>query len=498
MVCVPEWLKPRELTGLDLYRKKPFAEAIVSLHRDYARSVYDAEAVRLSLDVYVADGVFRDDQVDDLFQIIVGGLPVEIRSDRMPFELYIMDGPIGEMCGWMVSNMNRHQPEFALLASIQAMAVVLSRRVRSETGDGTNIYQLLIGLSASGKDGPFKAVSTVLVHSGGSALVGTGSLTGPTAALTQMTDSPAIFFPIDEAGKTIGAHKSNRADPYSSELITLLLKAYSSAWDPKFRHKGMSDKTNNIEISCPHINFLGVGTPETTYGKVIDVESLADGFTSRIVSFDTGDHVPPLVQVQKTDPPKELCDKLRTWIDFTPSGDTGWVLSPAPKIVSLSEAAKRSFQAAIVRWDLMADHLAGESGSSIYRRCAEHARKYALIYACSEKTPDDEITIEQRHADWGIALISWLTDRLITTVKTKVMASQRELDIARTGDFLRKRLTQVKEVYTTEINRTFREWSAKYRGELLDDLVDSGEFLRQPKMTKGRPSLAYSLPPSVE
>ncbi len=199
MDCVPQWLKRRTLTGLDIYRADPYASHIVRLNQDYVTGVLDADDVRLHIDACVDDGVFTQEQANDVFLITVGGLPVQCCSDRMPYELYIPDGPIGALTEWIIGNMSRYQPEFALMASLQAVAAALARRVKSDMGDATNLYQFLIGPSASGKDWPLKAVCDALISAGGSGLVGSGSLTSATAGLAQLSDNPAILFPIDEA-----------------------------------------------------------------------------------------------------------------------------------------------------------------------------------------------------------------------------------------------------------------------------------------------------------
>lgn len=495
--CAPQWLKQRPFEGMDFYRSDPYAGHIVKLHEDYAQGIFDSEDVGLSLEACIDDGVATPAQAEDLRRIIIGGLPCRFDSDRLPLELFIPDGLLGEITEWIVRNMSRHQPEFGLMSALQTMAAALSRRVKSDTGEATNLYQLLIGPSASGKDWPLKAAINLLTCAGGGAEIGTGSLTSPTAALVQLREEPAILFPIDEAGKTIGAHKSRNADGPMSELITFLLKAWSSTWDWRFRHKGMADKERNIEICCPHVSLLGVGTPESMYGHAIDMTSLSDGLMSRMVIFDTGDNVPPLIQVARTEPPESICKQLRKWIEFQPSGDLGWKVAPTPKVITTSPEARKSFQAAIVLWDLLADRLPHESGASAYRRCAEHARKYALIRACSEKDPEYEIVIQQHHADWSIALTTYLTGRILGTVKSKVVASQREKDMVQVVKLVQSRKKDNKSTSVRDVTRKFRKWDTKYRTEIIGTLVESGELISTKVTTGGRDTFILDIPPAL-
>ncbi len=260
----------------------------------------------------------------------------------------------------------------------------------------------------------------------------------------------------------------------------------------------MADKQKNIEICCPHVSILGVSTPETMYGNALTMESLADGLMSRFMIFDTGSNVPPLVQVARTEVPDSICQQLRKWIEFEPSGDMGWKLSPKPLLVTTSPEAMIAFQRAIIGWDITADRLPPESGPSAYRRLGEHARKYALVWACSEKEPSDEIVIEKRHADWSIALVSWLMARSLQIVKTRVVSSQRERDMNQLLEFIQSRSRNGQQTTMRDIIRKFRKWDAKYRNELVNGLAEAGDLCIREVSTGKRPTTFIELQGSEE
>lgn len=482
----PSFLIEPELSGFDIYRQEKYADIVVRLAQDYVTDTSDPDDVRSYLDAYVADRDLTEAEADDIYEMIVGGLPVDSNGGGdLPDPLFIPDGLIGGITSWIVGNAHRRQPAMALFMSVAIVAIVAARKVFAKNGGHFNLYHIVTAPSGSGKDGPRQAAIELLAYANGDKLLGPESVTSATSIINLLRECPAVLLLIDEVGKFVSSIKNKNAGNHEREIETLLLKAWSSANNRKFFHKGFADIKDNAEVCMPNVNFFGTSVFESVYGDgAIDLANVIDGFLSRCITYDAGSTVPPLLNPEKKEPPAAIVDPLAAWIKFKPAGELGWLIDPQPKVTAFDDDAERAFRAATVRWDILADRLPAEHGASIFRRCPEKARKYAMVYAISEALPDDDIVVRKKHADWAIAIMSWLTQRTLWTVKHKVAASAREQQMVRILEFIKSKGSA--GATASDVCRKFRDIGPKVREELIRDMALCGDIVENEVLTGGR------------
>jgi len=481
----PDYLVAPEATGLDVYRTGHLAKIIWQLHMADAAKYEQATP---HIDQYFEANALTDEQADEVYFIVTNGLEPAAIQGHVPAEYFPNSGCLSELIRWQVQNASRAQPELSLLSSIVTFGTAIARKARTDEGDRPNLFAIGVAESGGGKDWTLQAPQIALTKAGGGHLVGFGSATSASAIVNSLESSLSQVMLIDEIGKILSANSSRNATSFQSEIETLLLKLYSGSSNSCFKHKAFADAKDNKTLHYPSLSYYGVTTPSTLFNGIgLNRDSLTNGLISRNLLLVSGFKNQPLQTVVRTDPPEVVTDRLSEWIEYAPeSGGVPESMSLVEKVIPISSDAKKAFHRFTVRRDVHAAFCPDRDLASVYLRDVEKARKLALIRACSEHGPNEDFSIEAEHAQWGIGLVSWLTDASIETIKSEVIVTPRERDLNTVFEVVQKAGSE--GITLTGLgNALQRKWKASERREFISDLTEAGRIhLVEKTQTGGR------------
>ena len=392
-------------------------------------------------------------------------------ENNLPLDLQHPGGFVEATMDWINETAVCPQPIFALASALCLAGTIFGRHVQDESGQRTNLYLMGVGYTSCGKDHALKAVSRIL-DAGGATHLRLGQVTSDSAVEYALRRNPRFALLIDEAGHFFaGVTDAKAAGSPLRTLKPALLELWSSAggrWKGKQRVPARGTDSPPALIDDPHVCLFGMTQPQIFFDGVSKTE-LRDGWLARNLFFISKARPKPRF-VDRAAVPARLSDEVH-WLCVEPH---------ATRTVRADDGARAVFEA--FNDDVYAKMLAadrtGDETNYLYGKALENARRVALILAAGRadgKTldfggalPD----ISEADAAYGCALVRYLIEDLIRSVRETVAESQDEKAkkrilqiVAKAGRISKQNLTRK----TQFIRRTFRD-------EYLDDLVQSGEL----------------------
>jgi hypothetical protein len=440
-------------------------------------------------------GWLRDakrDPVDDVdlseFTPLIDSDEPEPKSERpldpgpFPDRLLRVPGLVEDVVAHNLATATRAQPVLALAAAICLQAVLAARKVRDERGNRTNLYCVGVASSGAGKDHARKVNKNILFASGLVEHEGSEDLASDAGLVTAVEAEPASLFQIDEFGRFLRTIGDPKKAPHLFNVLTALMKLYSSA-DTIFRGKAYADKKRNKIIDQPCVCVYGTTVPEHFF-ESLTADSLSDGFIARLLVFEA-DSTPPRQRVKVTPIPDAIIEVARWWGEFRPGGNLRGE-HPEPIVVSATEDAGEVFDAlaAMVDVELARD----QRGRSLWARAEEKACRLALIYACSAN--HEQPVIDKAAAKWACDLSEYLTRRMLYVAHEWVAEG--------VFDARQKRVLRIVRRAGGRISRTAlcrkTQWlTQRERQEVIDNLLETGQLEQVVAKTATKPGVVYAL-----
>jgi hypothetical protein len=397
---------------------------------------------------------------------------------QFPEHLLSVPGFVGQVMAYDLATAHRPQPILALAGAIALQAVLAGRKVRDERGNRTNLQIVGVAPSGAGKDHARKIIKSVLMDAGLDALEGNEDLASDSALVSALEISPASVFLLDEFGRLLKTAADPRSNPHLYAVVTLLLKLYSSA-DIAFKAKGYADAKRNKVVDQPCCVVYGTTVPEH-FLESLTIESLSDGFVGRLVVVEA--HASGVRQRARTTPiPDAIIDAAKWWGAFAPGGNLRGQ-HPEPVLVESTPEATAEFDALAALVDAQQDGL----GRALWARAEQKACQLALVHACSAHA--EAPMIDLRAARWACELAVYLTRRMIWLAHTWVADGEfdrRQKHVMRLVRAAGGRMTR------NEITRRLQRLTSRERGELLTNLVETGQLAMVEEPTKTFPRIVY-------
>lgn len=398
-----------------------------------------------------------------------------------PTHLLEVPGFIADVMRFNLESATRPQPVLALAGAIMLMATLVGRKVRDERGNRTNLYTVGIAPSGGGKDHARKVNRKILYHAGLDYLEANEDVASDAGLITAVEAQPAVMFQLDEFGRFLRTIGDPRRSPHLFNVLTTLMKLFSSA-DTTFRAKAYADSKRNKIIHQPCVGVYGTTVPEHYY-ESLTASSLQDGFVARLNVFEANDD-PPRQRVPELDVPQHLIDVARWWGDFVAGGNLAKEI-PEPHVVTATAEANEIFD----RFALDIDrHMANDKDGfrSLWARAEEKACRLALIYACSRDCENpiiDDVAVR-----WACELSEYLTQRMIYLAAQWIADGQFD---ARQKKVLRAIRRAGGELSHSELYNRTRWLSPRDRQEVIENLIQTGQLDRVTTKTTTRPRTSY-------
>jgi len=394
------------------------------------------------------------------------------------------EGMMALMLQHIIETAPRKQEWLSLAAVISVMSVLLAQKVQSISGIRTNLYILAVARPSSGKDHPRQKAKQLLSLAGGDSLVGPENIDSGSGMLHVLKKQSSVLFAIDEFGKILQSVNSKDAQAWARQVVTYLLTLWGST-AITWRANALKKEEDCVTIAYPCVSLMGSTVPDS-FWKAISRESMADGFLSRILPFETRKY-PDMTLQPITEPPAVLLDGMRRWIEYAPNGNLTATTAVAPRTLKFTPEAERLYLKFAAECDDQVRSMDDSEGAPLWGRAPEKVVKCALIHSCSRSFEATEI--DKPAMQWAIDLVTFCTEKFLDGAK-------RWLADNKTEEFTNRVFRFIEEagpggIGRRELSRKTQWLNAKDRSDIVANLQDAGRIMAVERTTEGRAVVIY-------
>lgn len=354
-------------------------------------------------------------------------------------------GVLGEVSRWITATAPKQQPELSVAAAVALCSVVMGRTYRSQYGNFTSLYLVMVAKSTEGKEHPQSCVEKILTASDLTKLIGGSGYTSAGAVFSALLDNPAHLATIDELGKLLKMSRAN-GQAHSEAAIDKLIEAfgrldgvmrpptYSKMTLSKAQASGLERVVHN-----PAISLLGATTPGTFYAALTN-DLVQDGFLGRCIVVESKQPRQLTRFVDRTDPPKRIIEWCKAvHASGAVQGNLADV-NPAempPKTVTLEfdESCMPLMLALESELNDEKEASEGEGLDVILGRTMEKSMRLAMIVA---KASDPHARkVMPQHLEWAIQYVRHYDLDLIRAVRRERVSSQTDADIKKAIKYIK-------------------------------------------------------------
>jgi hypothetical protein len=428
----------------------------------------------------------------DLSQFIVGSSrpviaappppPPETTPDpgQLPERLFNVPGFVRRVMDFTLANAPYPNIGLAFCGAMALQSFLAGRKVCTSGDLRTNLYLLALASSGTGKEFPRKVNSQILFQIGMSASLGDKFASGE-GIQDALVRTGRMLFQNDEMDGVLRQINLDRENSRES-IPNILLTLYTSAGDV-YPIRVKANQKDAIHVDQPHLTLFGTATPQYFY-ESLSKRMLTNGFFARLNIIDVGKRGSGQSPGSARDLPEGILDTAKWWADFDPGTGNFLNFHPKPLVVQTTPDAAE----AIDHLRLMtereydtAEEALDEVARTAWSRTCEHAKKLALIYACSENHVEPLI---------GLPAVEWATEFAIHQTRRQLyLASVHVAENPFHAECLKllKRLSEQPE------QRMQRQHLLKYMkckaadlDQIIQTLVQQGEIapITMPTATK--------------
>ena len=388
---------------------------------------------------------YKVKETEDEFEDTDTGKPA-----RVPEKLFKVGGFIEAYADYVLERQSRPQPEGAFLAALMMQATLNARKIQSKKLQ-TNLFCVLLGITGDGKD-PTKAINneTAEYISTSEELTNRAKESGMTEfefengklaqknfaysfrgdfeSLAGLEDAlmtnKVQTFQVDEVDAMINGIK--KGDPNSIKLSKKIREFYDrkDSYSRRALSKRIKDEDTPDIMFYPHMNFLGMGTPNAVW-DAINVNMAEDGLISRILFFECNS-LSIKKELPDIDPvlPDIVLDHAFKWLWWYKPG-RGSIDKPILQNWKFTEPAQemiRNFTAdqENKRYEAVRSMQSGRANKifdiAYYSRSDATARKFSLNFAASLDPNKNRIDINE--VDQAINLIDAMGQLYLSRTKS--------------------------------------------------------------------------------
>jgi len=387
------------------------------------------------------DGIMRQKDAISATRMLDGDQkPASIDEQKttlpLPDGIYDVPGIVADTIATTLEYAPVPNPPLALGGALALMSALCSRRVVLSDGTTPNIYVVEVSMSGTGKNMPRAVNKEMLFRIGmdGNLFDRIGSGPGLEDAIAK---AKTVLWQNDECQYMLHDTGLMRRDEKENNSISsYMLNLYTEA-NSYVRTRSLA-KTDGELLVRPHLVLLGSTTPGEFY-DVINDRMLRNGLFSRInFIFGEGLQKPdPDRELRMLDLPEALVARCAMWKSFAPPGSGNLDIKPA--MVQFDEEASRFVGQLRLREYEKRKELENETEEwkdALWTRYVEMAKRYMLLYACSEASEPDKAVVTRKAAEWGTAFVEWDIRNKIHIIERNYFKSDYERSCERTLDML--------------------------------------------------------------
>ncbi len=355
-------------------------------------------------------------------------------------------GMLGEIARWISATAPKSQHELALAAAIALCSVIMGRTYRSQYGNWTSLYLVMVAKSTEGKEHPQACVEKILTDANLPHLIGGSGYTSAGAVYSALLKSPCHVATIDEMGKLLKMSRA-KGQANSEAALDKLIEAFGRmdgvlrppTYSQMTLSKGQASNTERI-VHNPAITLLGATTPATFFENLTD-DLVKDGFLGRCIVVESKQPRQLMRFVERSAPPTKVLDWCKSvHVSTVKSGnlaDVGPAEMP-PSIIELpfADSCMPVLQSFERELNDAKDSNEAEGLDVLLGRTLEKSMKLAMI-ACKAIDPNQREVLPE-HMSWAVEYVRHYDLALIRAVRKERIASQHDGDIKRVIKYLKQ------------------------------------------------------------
>jgi hypothetical protein len=378
------------------------------------------------------------------------------------------------------------QPDLAMSAALGLMAVITSRKFIFGNLT-TNLYLLNISPSGSGKDAPQQMVKNYLIDIGADYLLGSGDYVSDASLMDHLGASPIRLDIMDEAGGILKTVTSGRSE-YNGKMADVLCELYTSS-NSKYLGRTTAEGTKG---SCnrPNVSILASTTP-TGFSEGVTRSALDKGLLGRFLTFfgDGNSPAKRLREFPRLD--KDTKDKIKEIVNYKPDVNyeltIGGIEQQVKELNANSEASDMLDQCFEEFDELRRKSDKSDPMLPITSRLYQQMVKIVILHAISREGVEAVINTED--VKFAKSLILYYYSNMTEAVNTLVYTNHSEKAYA---DILKIiPLVGQKGISKQSLSTKTRHLGKRRRDELIQELVENGEVMRDIRMVNDRQCVYY-------
>lgn len=347
-----------------------------------------------------------------------------------------LTGIMRDIAEWSELTARKIQPAYAMGTALAACSAVLSRDFVIAGNLHTNLYSVIAGPTASGKENALGTVSKIIQAYDGDRRAGKPS--SDTSILTVMARNPASTFVIDELGEVLQGVLDPKAPAYKKGIGTVLMDLYTKGGahyvgtEYAIQEKTKVNSRVRVDMFSPCPSIFGATTPSTLF-KGLSHDAVTSGFLPRLLPIFAPDTIPmPNFSYENAPIPASVMDwmaaikeRIAGHAQETKNGKDllGAANHPyLPIHVPYSEAAEKLFQQAQIDMVMKFNGGADEVEINMLSRVVENASRVALTMALAADPWATEVSAE--HFANSLTYVTHLSEVFLAAIRTNLFDSQ--------------------------------------------------------------------------
>lgn len=335
-------------------------------------------------------------------------------------------GFAGKLANEILANAIRPQPLFALSGALMAISLASQNYYRcAYMGGSVNLYMVQVGGTASGKDGPRKAIKDILSALKLDHLMPESIASGP-ALLRALGKQPAVCYSPDEFGLMLQTALLDKGSIHQKDLVAEMMRLYSLG-DSFHGGKRYADDSSDVDkIERPYLCLFGSTTP-TELTAALSQAQIDNGFLNRILYIETNQDKPPKNRDRKPGFDSSTIEQLRS-LSAHANGIPASILQP--RVIAFRDEARTLLD----QFDDDCDTRVDGAMGSLWVRAHENAVRVAGCVALGMS----EAIVTKDIAQWAIAFVSWCVQSMIDRLEADMASSPFEADAKRALKYIKR------------------------------------------------------------
>jgi hypothetical protein len=433
-----------------------------------------------------------DHEIDD-----IGNSPPQIRvatsTDKMPDHLYDVPGLAGRIATWINITSIYPQPILAIGAALTMVGTLKSHRVCTPTDIRSHIYVMGLGETSSGKDHARRCIHRLFLYSNLKKLLIGVPVSGPGLIRSVRERKGRAICLIDEIGLAIKSMYSTTAATHKREIITEMMKLYTSGGDPMLGGEYANGEREDIDD--PALSVYGMTVADSLFDALSSSEVIS-GFLNRWLIIASENPLPE----ENPDPqsrnnvPQSLIDEIQL-IESMPTNayaqtQLEYDMGICPRVIEFTAGAQKILHELkkLVRNRREKLLAAKNKSHAMWGRIPEIAQKLALIVQTGDK-------ITERDMQWAAEFTTYWTEYVIDHVKYNIADNDHERKVNKILTIIRDYLGSEREYMThRELSQRTSKWLRQNeRNDILRALVEAEMIIVEETTAGGQSSRRYKL-----